>query len=205
MRRRNSMKKVDIIKAVAVANKACGGGIIANEVMEIYVKKLEPYHSQAVLNALDLCVEEIKGVIAIRDIIQRIKIEDGRPGPEEAWSMVPKSDNETVVWSEEMSSAWGIARSLLPDKVAARMAFIESYRSHVHMARKEHRKVKWSPSIGEDPNQRDRVIAQAVIKGRLSAKFAKKICPELPPMAENKQLQSAETKRLDGIVKGVGE
>lgn len=123
------MKESEIVKAIAVANKACGGVEIDCDVMRIFVNKLERRTSSEILRALDKCIDEVKGQLAVRDIIQRIKIEDGRPGPDEAWAMVPKDENSTAVWTDEMAIAWRACQSLLPNQIAARMAFLESYRS----------------------------------------------------------------------------
>lgn len=97
---------------------------------------------------------------------------DGRPGPQEAWAMsLPAADQaRTVVWTAEMSEAWGIAWSVLHehgDEVGARMAFLEAYARLVAAARKSGRPVEWSSTLGTDARLRDDALRVAVDAGRL--------------------------------------
>src|SRR5262245_18509616 len=65
------------------------------------------------------------------------RIDDGRPLVEEAFAMLPRTEAESVVWTEEMRQAFGSARALFAarDHVAARMAFKERYVQLVQRAR----------------------------------------------------------------------
>lgn len=98
---------------------------------------LSEYPEQQVLKALDKCVRELKGKLRPDDVISRL--DDGRPGPEEAWAMIPKDESGSVVWTAEMAEAYGIAYQLLDGRgnIQARMAFIEAYKSRVDAARSE--------------------------------------------------------------------
>lgn len=102
--------------------------------------------------------------------IQRAEASDGRPGADEAWAMMPRSEAETVVWTEEMAEAMNAARPLLAegDQVAARMAFREAYNRLVSAARLAHRAVQWVPSLGYDASGRVHVLVAAVQANRLS-------------------------------------
>lgn len=103
--------------------------------------------------------------------------DDGRPGAEEAWAAVVRGSDEsqTVVWTDEMARAWGVARSVLDagDEVGARMAFKEAYSRMTAEARRERRPAAWTASLGFDLQQREAVIAQASAAGLLPA-------PDLP-------------------------
>lgn len=103
------------------------------------------------------------------DVIAQIEIAapDGRPGPDEAWAMLPASEAESCVWTDEMSQAWGIAAELLPDRVAARMAFKDAYVRLCQKAKTDGLPVRWTPSLGTDKHGREAAIADAEIKGRL--------------------------------------
>ena len=97
---------------------------------------------------------------------------DGRPGPQEAWAMsLPAADqSRTVVWTAEMSEAWGIAWPVLHehgDEVGARMAFLEAYTRLVAVARKAGRPVEWTSTLGTDARLRDDALRVAVDAGRL--------------------------------------
>ncbi len=107
--------------------------------------------------------------------------DDGRPSPDEAWAiaLTAEDENETVVWTDEISGAWGLARPVLAigDKVGARQAFIEAYRRMVAQARGEGRKPVWRVSPGRDAQRRHVAIEEAVAAGRLSARAARALFP----------------------------
>jgi hypothetical protein len=110
------------------------------------------------------------------DVIAQIVGEaanDRRPGPEEAWAIAIHSADEarTVVWTEEIAQAWGIAKGIAAngDDVGARMAFKEAYTRLVAEARAALRPATWSASLGHDPEQRDKAIERAQVAGLLPA------------------------------------
>ncbi len=110
------------------------------------------------------------------DVIAQIVGEaanDRRPGPEEAWAIAIHSADEarTVVWTEEIAQAWGIAKGIAAngDDVGARMAFKEAYTRLVAEARAALRPATWSASLGYDPEQRDKEIERAQVAGLLPA------------------------------------
>lgn len=113
------------------------------------------------------------------DVIGEIGFNDGRPGAEEAWSMLPKHEDASAFWSEEMRSASAIAQPLIDegDLIASRMAFLESYRAMVKAARDAGTPAEWSFSPGRDKGGREIVILDAVEKGRLSPQDAMAILP----------------------------
>lgn len=110
---------------------------------------------------------------------------DRRLGPEEAWAEALRGRDEasTIVWSEEMATAWGIAGPVLRagDEVGARMAFKEAYTRLVAEARAAGRPPKWSASLGFDTEQRARVLEAAVTAGLLPAPEVAGLLP--PPEA----------------------
>jgi hypothetical protein len=115
--------------------------------------------------------------VAMVDIIERIPgagLDDGRPSPEEAWSMCPKDENDSCVWTDEMSEAFGAARPLLRDgdHVAARMAFREVYQRVVATARRDGIPVRWSPSLGWDKGDQVRALTEAITKNRITGDVA---------------------------------
>lgn len=96
---------------------------------------------------------------------------DGRPGAEEAWAIAMRAQDEadTVVWTEEIAQARGIAQPILDagDEVGARMAFKEAYGRIVERARQEGRAPSWSASLGFDAQLRHVALEAAVQAGRL--------------------------------------
>lgn len=173
------MASVELIQAVAVTAELCGR-VFSPAAAEMFVGDLEGYDERAVLKALTRCRKEVRGVLTVSDVISRI--DDGRPGPEEAWAMMPLSESQSVVWTPEMAQAFGVALPLLEEgqQVAARMAFKESYTRLVAEARDERKPVTWSPSLGYDKRDQARVLTEAVTKGRLTCEHAQQLAPSLP-------------------------
>jgi hypothetical protein len=132
------------------------------------------------------------------DIIQAIEKlrPDGRPGADEAWSMIPRDEHTSVVWTDEMAEAWSISQPLLDegDQVAARMAFKEAYTRIVEANKRNSIKPKWFPSLGTDKNGREAVLADAVRLGRISADHAVGL---LPPQSVTPMLQSAGVNQIE--------
>lgn len=99
---------------------------------------------------------------------------DSRPGADEAWSMIPRDESSSVVMTEEMAEAYGIAKPLLDegDQVAARMAFKEAYARIVDANKRDGVIPKWFPSLGDSKEGREAALNQAVRLGRISAEHA---------------------------------
>ena len=131
-----------------------------------------------VLAALTRCRRELKGKLTIASVIERL--DDGRPGVEEAWAMIPKSEYDTAVWTQEMASAFGVALPLMDsDEVAARMAFKEAYARGLSEARNEGTPVRWTVTLGHDASAREGVLMRAVEQGKISAQHAANLVPQL--------------------------
>lgn len=99
---------------------------------------------------------------------------DGRLGADEAWSMIPKDEFTSIVMTDEMAEAMGIAQPLLDcgDKIAARMAFKEAYTRITDGHKREGVKPKWFPSLGSDKEGREAALSTAVRMGRIGAEHA---------------------------------
>ena len=135
---------------------------------------LEAFPEPAVLKAIQRARRECRRLV-LADVIERI--DDGRPGPEQAWQMVPRDEAGSVVWTDEIAQA--CASIDMSDRVAARVAFLEQYRALVAVARDEGRPVRWWPSLGHDPAQRAAVVSEAVERGRLTRQRADELVPAL--------------------------
>jgi len=111
--------------------------------------------------------------------IEKAQERDGRPTPDEAWSIAIQLQDEhaTVVTNDEISQAWGVACEIMPDRVGARMAFRSAYERIVSEARKGAQPVKWFPSIGQDVQGREGVLKEGVRKGLLTNEQVLKLLP----------------------------
>lgn len=156
-----------LLEAVAVTIELTGTEL-SEGAIRVFASQLECYPLEQVLGALSRCQRELKGKLTIASVVERL--EDGRPGVEEAWAMLPMDEASTVVWTEEMASAWGLAGPLMADgdRVGARMAFKEKYAQLVQIARSEGKPPKWYPSLGHDHHGREAILTEAVRLGRLS-------------------------------------
>lgn len=104
---------------------------------------------------------------------------DGRPGPEEAWAMLPHDERASGVWTTEMQEAWGVALPLLQEGnlVNARMAFKEVYARLIDAARKQGKQPAWQMTLGHDKSGHVPALVEAVRKQRLGLNAAVALLP----------------------------
>lgn len=101
------------------------------------------------------------------------KVNDKRPGTEEAWAMASEAMDEslTAVLTVEIIGAMGAVRAMMlgRDQVAARKAFQEVYERMVREARQAGRPVVWQAQLGTDRDHQAQAIAKGIKSGRLNA------------------------------------
>ncbi|QEO79863.1 hypothetical protein [Pseudomonas brassicacearum] len=141
------------------------------------------YPVPVVKAALKACRFEVKGKLAMADILQRVQIADGRPGKDEAWAiaMTTNDEFETVVLTDEIQLALAAAKPVLDagDKVGARMAFISAYERFVGQAREDAKTVNWHVSVGFDANRRIQAVTKAMELKRIPQERAQKYLADL--------------------------
>jgi len=187
------MVSSSILQAVAVTAELCGR-TFSPEAAAVFVSDLEGFSEPALLAALKRCRREVRGALTVQDVVSRI--DDGRPGPDEAWAMVPKDEATTVVWTDEMREAYGRVSVLLQeDAIGARMAFREAYTRLVADARSNNLPTNWIASIGHDARGRDVALLDAVAKGRITFEHAKDFAPSLTKTSEPIQAISGSILR----------
>lgn len=179
------MASANLIKAIAVTSELCGR-TFSEAAAAVFLSDLAAYPEHQVMKALTRCRKEVRGILTLQDVVSRI--EDGRPGVEEAWAMLPYSEDTSAVWTTEMSQAFGVAVRLIDAgaMVEARMAFKETYLRLVTQARDAGIPVEWHVTLGHDVRGRESVLIAAVDAGRLSYEHAKQFIPELPMKATPK-------------------
>lgn len=170
------MPSEKLLKAIAVTAELTGTQL-STPAARVMAEDLSRYPEGQVLGALNRCRRELKGRMSPADVISRL--DDGRPGPEEAWAMIPRYESGTVVWSDEMREAYAAAAPLVAEDnlIVGRMAFLERYRTLVSAARDAGKPVNWQPSLGWDVRGREGVLIEAVEKGRLSAQHVAGLLP----------------------------
>ena len=141
------------------------------------------YSVPVVKAALKACRFEVKGKLAMADILQRVQSSDGRPGKDEAWAiaMTTNDEFETVVLTDEIQLALAAAKPVLDagDKVGARMAFISAYERFVGQAREDAKPVSWHVSVGFDANRRVQAVTKAMELKRIPREHAQKYLADL--------------------------
>lgn len=172
------MPTLNLIKAIAVTAELTGTQF-SEVAAEVMANDLALYPENQVMKALTRCRRELKGRLTIADVVTRL--DDGRPGAEEAWSMIPRDEAGTVVWTDEMSQAFGVVSHMLAagEEIPARMAFKEKYLALVAAARDNRMAPKWTPSLGHDPQGREAALEAAVRLGRLTHQRATALLPNL--------------------------
>lgn len=167
----------EIAKAVVVAAEVLGHELspVAAGAM---ARELVGFESAQVAASLRRCTRELRGRLTLADILQRMP--NQHPGAEEAWALCPRDESQTVVWTDAIAEAFGVARPLLEDgdAVAARMAFRETYNRIVAEAHGS--TPKWWPSIGHDVYGRARPLLAAAEAGRLTDDFVRQHVEALP-------------------------
>ena len=166
-----------LLEALAVTLELTGTQVSEGAV-RVMARDLAGYPLPGILGALDRCRKECKGRLTVADVISRI--DDGRPGPEEAWAIVSPTladERLTVVWTLEMQAAFGAALPLADDPIAARMAFLEVYRRELSQARTAGAPVHWQASLGTDASGRDGPLTAAAQAGRLGWDHVQRLLP----------------------------
>lgn len=161
----------EVLEQLAATVEVCGAGW-SDATTRIVVDDLSQYPPAAVVAALAMCRRECKYKLTLADIIERIEQANpsGWPLPNEAWAAVGTLDeSRTLVCVPEAFEALESVRDLLKsDEVAARMAFLETYRRLVAAAKLQGRRATWAMSVGHDTTDQMRVLGVAVKQGRFS-------------------------------------
>jgi hypothetical protein len=194
------MASRELIQAIAATAELCGAKLSEAAALML-VRDLSEYPEHQVLEALTRVRKSSKR-FSLGAIIEEIDRNDGRPGADEAWAMLPRDENQTVVWTVEMQRAWGIAQPLLEDgdKFGARRAFVEAYEREVEQARDMGTYPRWEVSLGQDPNGREAVVRSAIEKGYLPFSQLTTLLP-VPDMTQSPIAAiafSGAVKQIDG-------
>lgn len=154
------------------------GQVLSANAAELMAQDLADYGMDDLANALQACRRELTGKLTLAAILQRIQAADGRPDPNEAWSiaLAAADEAESVMMTEEIRQAMSAAAPSLAarDKVGARMSFLSAYQRLVDAARRTATPVSWSLSLGHDPQRRIAAVEEAGRLGRLPAPEVRK-------------------------------
>lgn len=169
-------ERIELLKALGVTAELTGTDL-SEAAARMMAEDLSAYPLQQVLVALTRCRRELKSRLTIAAVVERI--DDGRPGADEAWAMIPMDEEPSCVWTEETANAWGIALPLIQqgDRVAARLAFRDAYNRMVADNRAANAPARWFASLGSDRKGRERALRDAVSRGRITGTYAAGLLP----------------------------
>lgn len=186
-------KREDVAKALVVAAEVLGHELSPVAALAM-ARELAEHEQQDINTALRRCTRELRGRLALADVLERLP---GRHlGAEEAWALCPRGEDDTVVWTDEIAQAFGVARPLLleGDRVGARMAFKEAYARLTAAGGKP----QWMASMGHDTRGRVAPVMEAVRCGRLPRERAAVYLAGLPG-------GESELKRLEGSPQSIAD
>lgn len=149
---------------------------------EMWWEALKGFPDGVVLAAATRHIASSKWKPQLADILALCQAQDGGGwlGADEAWALMPKTEDESAMLTQEIAEAITAATPLLEmgDKVAARMAFKDCYSRLVERARIEGRQPRYFPSFGTDPHGRVQMLARAVQSGQVTMLEAARQLPE---------------------------
>jgi len=189
--------KVNFAEMIRQTMLAYGKSVPDKAVLRAWWDELKSFPIEYVASAIvDYRAEQGEFAPVPVGIALRCRKMDGRPGDEEAWAMIPHDEESSVVWTQEMASAYGVAAPLIQsgDKISARMAFKEAYAKLVTEARKRSEPAKWSPSLGCDVSGRQQALIEAVRHKRLELKHALSLLDSYPDLQEGLLLSVGVTE-----------
>ena len=191
-------RKPNLLEALAVTYAAVGQEV-SDAALEIIARDLASHDLDGVMASLSRCRKELRK-ISLADILARIP--GGHPGAEEAWALVARGladEGPTVVWTDQVREAFGVALGLSDDPIAARMAFKECYGRLVAEATERGERPRWRASVGWDVHGRAAPILAAVDAGRLSSKEAAALLPPSEDVSERlAAIAERAVKRIGG-------
>src|SRR5580698_7199183 len=119
-----------LIDQLTILGVAMGeaGDKITKQRLQVYAKALVGIGRTGLEIALHRAMHELTFFPKIAEL-EKLAVNDGRPGVEEAWAMCPKTEDVSAVWTAEIADAFGACRLVLADgdAIAARMIFKERY------------------------------------------------------------------------------
>lgn len=195
-------KRENLSNALGITFELCGGRHPSEPAARVLLKILEEHPFETAMLALDRCTREVKGILSPSDITSRI--DDGRPGADEAWALLPKNEEQSAMWTDEMIEAWAEIRGdIAADRIGARRSFIQAYERACRSARDSRSAVHWTFTPGHSDADREAVLTAAVDKGLISRTQADYYLPKhddnLKQLPEN--TTETDPKRLSTIVK----
>ena len=164
---------------------------LPRDVLGWWWKVLEPFPFSAVEASMTVHARRSPHKPKPADIIEVINQQDGRPSADEAWPIAIQAADEqsSAVWTEEIKQAWFHCWPVFEsgDETGARMAFRQHYGRLTEYARANGVGVKWSVTLGHDPELRELAVEKAVSQNLIGNEMAKTLLPSPDPITDEGQ------------------
>lgn len=198
----SSADQAQLAVALCATAEAMGQTLSATAA-QLMAQDLADYPLPVLADALKRCRREISGRLTLAGILQRAQASDGRPGRDEAWSMALSSHDEaeTAILSDEILQAMAVSRPIMEagDKVGARMAFLSAYDRLVDEARRSAAPVRWTVSLGHDPQRRVQALEAAVRLKRLPEDY---VAHQIERLGLETLEATADGRAIAGLITG---
>lgn len=174
--------ELEIAKAIALLTTEYDLPTFAEERIEMWMEALRGFPPGSVLASTRRYIAGNKFKPQLADIVAGCvaQVDGNWMGADEAWALMPKSEYDSAMLTDEMAQAMAAASALLQmgDKVAARMAFKDTYCRLVERAKIEGRNPVYFPSFGVDSQGRVAMLANAVNAKQITLDRATTVFPE---------------------------
>lgn len=173
---------LEIAQAIALVTTEYDLPPFSDERVEMWMQALAHFPAGSVMKSVRSYITTNKFKPQLADIVSgcTAQLDGNWPSADEAWALMPKSEHESAMLTNEMSQAMAAATPLLEmrDKVAARMAFKDAYNRLIERAKLEGRNPVYFPSFGSDPAGAVSMLATAVNAKLIPLERATEVRPE---------------------------
>ncbi|UOD28762.1 hypothetical protein INH39_25475 [Massilia violaceinigra] len=174
--------KTEIAKAIALLTAEYDLPAFSPDRIAMWMEALCHFPRGSVTKSAENYMRTNKFKPQLADIVQGCvaQMPNAWLSADEAWALMPKSEMDSCMLTNESAQAMAAASPLLEagDRIAARMAFRAAYERLVENAEIEGRQPAFFPSFGDDVPGRARMLGAAVRAGQYQLEAAINTVPE---------------------------
>ena len=175
--------KTEIAKVITLLTAEYGLEQFTRDRIDMWMRALSDFPAGSVAKSAENYMRTNKFKPQLADIVQgcMTQVPNAWISADEAWALMPKSEMDSCMLTDESARAMAAATPLLEggDRVAARMAFKGAYDRLVETAKVEGRQPVFFPSLGTDVAGRAAMLGSAVKARKLQLESALNVAPEL--------------------------
>jgi hypothetical protein len=163
------------------------GKQLSNAAMKMSFKLLSGYPFEHVAAAIYKHIETSDRAPQPSDIIKLLNAGNEHLSADEAWLIVPKSERDSAVWTDEMAEAWKECSDLYysGDIFNATRGFKSAYQRICDRNKLTNRPIAWRLTRGTDNALLKTVVEDALRLGRLKPDYANRVLESLPKPITN--------------------